>query len=141
MRVGAQPYRQRKAYNIGNSSQRNKDNRGERCRSRWTILRTIPNYLPLVERVIAQTQARVFHSQNHFPEKILSLFEPHSVVIRKGKPHKSNEFGRLVRIAAADRGYWSAHNERLAAEMGVEQIVLPGQGPLSAERAVRQKKR
>jgi IS5 family transposase len=143
---------------------------------------SLRHYLPLVERVIAQTQARVFHSQNHFPEKILSLFESHSVVIRKGKPHKPNEFGRLVRIdevengivsgyevsagnradqqqwapalehhvalfgraprlAAADRGYWSAHNERLAAEMGVEQIVLPSRGPLSAERAVRQKKR
>ena len=143
---------------------------------------SLRHYLPLVERVIAQTQARVFQAQNHYPEKVLSLFEPHSVVIRKGKPHKPNEFGRLVRIdevengivsgyevsagnradqqqwapalehhvalfgraprlAAADRGYWSAHNERLAAEMGVEQIVLPGRGPLSAERAVRQKKR
>ena len=143
---------------------------------------SLRHYLPLVERVIAQTQARVFQAQNQFPEKVLSLFEPHSVVIRKGKPHKPNEFGRLVRIdevengivsgyevsagnradqqqwapalehhvvlfgraprlAAADRGYWSAHNERLAAEMGVEQIVLPGRGPLSAESAVRQKKR
>lgn len=143
---------------------------------------SLRHYLPLVERVIAQTQARVFQSQSRYPEKLLSLFEPHSVVIRKGKAHKPNEFGRLVRVdevengivsgyevaagnradqqqwapalehhvalfgraprlAAADRGYWSAHNERLAAEMGVEQIVLPGRGPLSAERAVRQKKR
>ena len=143
---------------------------------------SLRHYLPLVERVLAQTQARVFQAQSHYPEKLLSLFEPHSVVIRKGKPHKPNEFGRLVRIdevengivsgyevaagnradqqqwapalehhvalfgraprlAAADRGYWSTHNERLAAEMGVEQIVLPGRGPLSAERAVREKKR
>jgi IS5 family transposase len=143
---------------------------------------SLRHYLPLVERVIAQTQARVFEAQSHYPEKVLSLFEAHSVVIRKGKPHKPNEFGRLVRIdevengivsgyevaagnradqqqwapalehhvalfgrpprlAAADRGYWSAHNERLAAEMGVEQIVLPARGPLSAERAVREKKR
>jgi transposase, IS5 family len=143
---------------------------------------SLRHYLPLVERVIAQTQARVFEAQSHYPEKVLSLFEPHSVVIRKGKPHKPNEFGRLVRIdevengivsgyevaagnradqqqwapalehhvalfgrpprlAAADRGYWSTPNERLAAEMGVEQIVLPGRGPLSAERAVREKKR
>jgi IS5 family transposase len=143
---------------------------------------SLRHYLPLVERVIAQTQARVFESQSHYPEKLLSLFEAHSVVIRKGKAHKPNEFGRLVRIdevengivsgyevaagnradqqqwapalehhvgifgraprlAAADRGYWSAQNERLAAELGVEQIVLPGRGPLSAERAVREKKR
>ncbi|MGA7393228.1 MAG: transposase, partial [Terrimicrobiaceae bacterium] len=38
-------------------------------------------------------------------------------------------------------GYSSAQNERLAAELGVEQIVLPARGPLSAERSVRQKKR
>jgi IS5 family transposase len=137
---------------------------------------SLRHYLPLVDRVIAQTQARVFQSQRHYPEKLLSLFEAHSVVIRKGKAHKPNEFGRLVRfdeiengiisgyevaagnradqqqwapalehhvalfgraprVAAADRGSWSAHNERPAAEMGVEWIVLPGRGPLSAERA------
>jgi transposase len=50
------------------------------------------HYLPLVKRVIAQTQARVFDSQSHYPEKLLSLFEAHSVVIRKGKAHKPNEF-------------------------------------------------
>lgn len=140
------------------------------------------HYLPLVERVMAQTQARVFQAQSHYPEKILSLFEPHTVVIRKGKPHKPNEFGRLVRLdevengivsgyevsagnradqqqwapalehhvalfgraprlAAADRGYWSTHNEQVAAEMGVKHVVLPARGPLSAERAVREKKR
>ena len=32
-------------------------------------------------------------------------------------------FGRAPRLAAADRGYWSAQKERLAAELGVEQIV------------------
>jgi IS5 family transposase len=140
------------------------------------------HYLPLVERVMEQTQARVFQAQSHYPEKILSLFEAHSVVIRKGKPHKPNEFGRLVRLdevengivsgyevsagnradqqqwapalehhvalfgraprlAAADRGYWSTHNEEAAAEMGVKHVVLPARGPLSAERAVREKKR
>jgi IS5 family transposase len=140
------------------------------------------HYLPLVERVMAQTQARVFQAQSHYPEKILSLFEPHTVVIRKGKPHKPNEFGRLVRLdevengivsgyevsagnradqqqwapalehhvalfgraprlAAADRGYWSTHNEEVAAEMGVKHVVLPARGPLSAERTVREKKR
>ena len=65
---------------------------------------SLHHYLPLVERVIAQTQARVFEAQSHYPEKVLSLFEPHSVVIRKGKPHKPNEFGRLVRIDEVENG-------------------------------------
>ena len=156
-----------------------------RSDAEWRVLREekrLRHYLPLVKGVIAQTQARIFEAQRHYPEKLLSLFEPHSVVIRKGKAHKPNEFGRLVRIdevengivsgyevaagnradqqqwapalehhislfgqaprlAAADRGYWSAHNERLARELGVQQVVLPARGPLSAERAVREKKR
>ena len=36
--------------------------------------------------------------------KVLSLFEPHTQVIRKGKAHKPNEFGRLVRIDEVENG-------------------------------------
>ncbi len=143
---------------------------------------SLKHYLPLVEKVLAQSQARVLHGETRHPEKILSLFEPHSVVIRKGKVHKPNEFGRLVRLdevengivshydvargnpsdqqqwlpalaahrtifgqaprlAAADRGYWNAANEKAASELGVKQVVLPGRGPLSASRSKRQKER
>jgi IS5 family transposase len=52
------------------------------------------HYLPLVEQVITQTHGRVFAAETRCPGKILSLFEPHSVVVRKGKAHKPNEFGR-----------------------------------------------
>jgi IS5 family transposase len=34
----------------------------------------------------------------------LSLFETHTQVIRKGKAHKPNEFGRLVRIDEVENG-------------------------------------
>src|SRR6202011_5374472 len=64
----------------------------------------LKHYLPLVERVITQSQARIFQAQTRHPDKILSLFEPHSVVIRKGKAHKPNEFGRLVRIDEVEKG-------------------------------------
>jgi transposase, IS5 family len=142
----------------------------------------LKHYLPLVERVITQSQARIFQAQTRHPDKILSLFEPHSVVIRKGKAHKPNEFGRLVRIdevekglvsnyavalsnlcdqqqwvpaleahvqlfgraprlAAADRGFWNSANEKAAASLGVEQVVLPGCGRLRPSRAARQKQR
>jgi IS5 family transposase len=140
------------------------------------------HYLPLTQKVIAQTQVRIFEGQTHHPDKILSLFEEHTVVIRKGKAHKPNEFGRLVRIdevengivsnyhiastnqadqqqwqpalqehqqifgqaprlAAADRGFWSAANEAFAQELGVKHSVLPGRGRLPASRAARQKER
>lgn len=65
---------------------------------------SLKDYLPLVEKVIAQSWARIFQAQTRHPDKILSLFEPHSVVIRKGKAHKPNEFGRLVRIDEVEQG-------------------------------------
>jgi len=42
----------------------------------------------------------------------LSLFEPHTEVIRKGKAHKPNEFGRLVRIDEVENGIVSAYQFR-----------------------------
>jgi len=65
---------------------------------------SLKHYLPLVQRVINQSEARIFQAQTRHPDKILSLFEPHSVVIRKGKAHKPNEFGRLVRIDEVENG-------------------------------------
>src|ERR1700745_1849855 len=125
---------------------------------------SLKHYLPLVEKVITQSKARIVQAQTRHPDKILSLFEPHSVVIRKGKAHKPNEFGRLVRIdevehgivsgyqvlpgnpddstagmpalqqhqacfghtpqmATADRGFFSAKNEREAQELGVKKVA------------------
>ena len=67
----------------------------------------LKHYLPLVEKVITQSQARILQAQTRHPDKILSLFEPHSAVIRKGKAHKPNEFGRLVRIDEVENGFVS----------------------------------
>src|SRR5204862_7174573 len=50
-------------------------------------------------------------------------------------------FERAPRLAAADRGFWSAANEQLAQTLGVKQTVLPGRGRLSEKRAARQKER
>jgi IS5 family transposase len=70
----------------------------------------LKHYVPLVEKVIAQSQARIVHGETRHPEKILSLFEPHSVVIRKGKAHKPNEFGRLVRLDEVENGIVSHYD-------------------------------
>jgi IS5 family transposase len=47
------------------------------------------HFLPLVENVIRQTKERVLGGNCHAEEKVLSLFEPNTEVIRKGKAHKS----------------------------------------------------
>lgn len=57
---------------------------------------------PLVERVIAQTRARVLGGDTHVPDKVLSIFEPHTETIRKGKIATPNEFGNLVTIQEAE---------------------------------------
>jgi len=67
------------------------------------------HFLPLVEKVIAQSQERVLGGNCHVPDKVLSLFEPHTEVIRKGKAHKPNEFGRLVRIDEVENGIVSGY--------------------------------
>src|SRR5499426_4818084 len=64
-----------------------------------TALRTT---IDLLRRVIAQTRARVLRGNTRFPGKVVSLFEPHTEIIRKGKLAKPTEFGRLVKIQEAE---------------------------------------
>jgi IS5 family transposase len=67
------------------------------------------HFLPLVDQVLAQTRARIFNGQTRSEGKILSLFEEHSAIIRKGKPDKPTEFGRLVRLDEVENGFISAY--------------------------------
>jgi transposase-like protein DUF772/DDE family transposase len=64
---------------------------------------------PLVQRVLAQTRARVVGGDTHVPDKVLSLFEPHTATIRKGKIAKPNEFGNLVTIQEAEHQIVTAY--------------------------------
>ena len=58
--------------------------------------------IPLLRRVVAQTTQRVFEGDTHVPDKVVSLFEPHTTPIRKGKIVTPTEFGQLVSIQEAD---------------------------------------
>jgi len=58
--------------------------------------------IELVRRVLAQTRARALRGDTHYPAKVVSLFEPHTDIIRKGKLTKPTEFGRLVKIQEAE---------------------------------------
>jgi len=62
----------------------------------------LEHFVPLVRRVIAQTQARIFHHDTHYPDKVFSLFEPYSEAIRKGKAARPTEFGKLLRVQEAE---------------------------------------
>jgi IS5 family transposase len=54
--------------------------------------------VPLVRQVMRQTKARVFHNDLHASDKLVSLFETATQIIRKGKSSKPTEFGRLIKI-------------------------------------------
>jgi IS5 family transposase len=51
---------------------------------------------------VKQAKARIFEGVTQPPGKIVSLFEPHSEIIRKGKASKPTEFGKLVQLAEAE---------------------------------------
>jgi IS5 family transposase len=55
-----------------------------------------------VRQVVRQTRARIFHGVTDFGEKIVSVFEPHTEIIRKGKASKPTEFGKLVQVQEAE---------------------------------------
>ena len=146
------------------------------------LMEQLRHFAALVSKVIGQTRQRVFEGNRFVADKVLSLFEPHTQVIRKGKAHKPTEFGRLVRVdevengvvsrievlkgnpadttswepalrghiatfgkaprmATADRGFFSAANERLAQQLGVQRVALPVRGRLSQKRRALQKSR
>jgi len=58
--------------------------------------------IPRVRQVMHQTRERLFKGNTHVPGKIVSLFEPHTEVIRKGKASKPTEFGKMVKIQEAE---------------------------------------
>jgi IS5 family transposase len=58
--------------------------------------------IPRVRQVLRQTRERVLRGNTKAEGKLLSIFETHTEVIRKGKAHKPNEFGKLVLIQEAE---------------------------------------
>lgn len=75
------------------------------------LARSLQHYLPLVQQVIDQTTRRVFqHDAVPATEKIVSLFEPHTAIIRRGKPAPHDtEFGRKLWLVEVDGGLISEY--------------------------------
>jgi transposase, IS5 family len=134
------------------------------------LSKTLENFIPLAEKVIAQTRQRVFeHKSVPAQTKIVSIFEPHADIICRNKENHPVEYGHKIWLnevdggivshyrildgnpsderqwqpslqahqvsfnhppeqASADRGLYSAANEKFAAEMGVEHTILPKPG-------------
>jgi len=66
------------------------------------LRRQIDEMVPRVKQVMKQTRARIYRGDTHFEGKLLSVFEPSTEVIRKGKAGKPNEFGKMVKLQEAE---------------------------------------
>ena len=58
--------------------------------------------IPRVQQVMKQTRERVLRGNTRAENKIVSVFEPDTEVIRKGKASKPTEFGKMVKIQEAE---------------------------------------
>ena len=59
--------------------------------------------IPRVKQVMRQTRSRILKANTRVAGKIVSLFEPHTEIIRKGKAAKPTEFGKMIKIQEAER--------------------------------------
>ena len=66
------------------------------------LRRQIEEMAPRVRQVMKQTRARIFGGDTRVEGKLLSLFEPSTEIIRKGKAGKPNEFGKMVKLQEAE---------------------------------------
>jgi IS5 family transposase len=63
----------------------------------------LDTFVPRVQQVLRQARARIVRGDTRAEHKLLSLFEPSTEVIRKGKAGKPNEFGKLVKLQEAEQ--------------------------------------
>jgi len=69
------------------------------------LTQTLETFLPRAQQVVTQTVRRVL-DQEKVPagEKIVSIFEPHTDIIRRNKAHKPTEYGHKVWLDEVDGG-------------------------------------
>jgi IS5 family transposase len=56
------------------------------------------------QKVVAQTKERVFKGNSKSSEKLVSIFETQTKILRRGKAGKPTEFGQMVKVQEAEGG-------------------------------------
>lgn len=70
------------------------------------LIVTLRTFMPRAQQVLDQTIRRVFSGERvPADEKLVSLFEPHTDIIRRGKPNKETEFGHKVWLGEVEGGF------------------------------------
>jgi transposase, IS5 family len=89
------------------------------------LVEQIDRFVPRIKKVIYQATKRVLKgTQVASHEKILSLFQPLSYVIRKGKLRRPTEFGQIVKIQEAD-GKIITDFKVLPTNSGDRELLMP----------------
>ena len=67
------------------------------------IIQQIDHYVDLGQRVVSQARRRVLEGERvPNEEKLFSIFEPHTELLKRGKAGKDIEFGHMIQIAQVD---------------------------------------
>jgi IS5 family transposase len=70
------------------------------------LIDTLQTFLPRAQQVVDQTVRRLFSGEKVPPaEKLVSIFEPHTDIIRRGKVNKDTEFGHKVWLGEVEGGF------------------------------------
>jgi IS5 family transposase len=81
-----------------------------RTPAHYTLAATLRQLIPLVQQVVSQTTRRVLQGEAvPAAEKLVSLCEPHTAMIRKGKPGKPTAFGRVIWVDEVEGGIISRY--------------------------------
>src|SRR5260370_29379594 len=91
---------------VGQAQKFSREIAGRVKRGNLSVLRKakkqLDEMIPRVQQVLRQTRERVVRGNTQADGNLLSIFETHTEVIRKGKANKPNEFGKLVLIQEAE---------------------------------------
>ncbi|MDD9940848.1 MAG: ISNCY family transposase, partial [Myxococcales bacterium] len=102
-------------------------------------VQALRTFAPRVRQVVSQTRARVVRGVTNSEGKLISIFEPTSRILRRGKLHKPTEFGQLVIVQEAEGGIVTdacvtdaGHDSELLVSTVERHIELFGKAPKSA---------
>ncbi len=101
----------RQAVRVREALQQHSSKQAQRVREQ------LDHFLPLVDQAVVQATRRVLHDEQvPATEKLLSLHEPHTQIIRRHKAGKPTEFGRKLWLGEVEGGIISEF--RLLADGG-----------------------
>jgi IS5 family transposase len=95
----------------------------QRRRAVERSLAKIERILPHARQVVRQTRARVLRGVSNSDGKIISIFEPHARIMRRGKLHRPTEFGMLVKVQESEGGIVS--DVAIVASSHDSQLLVP----------------